>query len=216
MSEFVKVEGLNKKGEDLLEAYKIYMAKELPEIVLAGTKQMLLTERSRAVCDAIRNEVTVEEFENVLRSYKAYMKGDAEFVGDAMVYVQENMGESNKYTIVRRGNSVVVQRRVGIRASEVAELFGVSPTKANSLVNNGFIETFVDTYMRKKVAAVVEKYSALLDGVKVKTSDVYKLDGRKVFDIDVDFYISPSSINSDTCEKLNRVLEAIEKEVVVV
>jgi len=215
MSEFVKVDGLNKKGEDLLEAYKIYMAKELPEIVLAGTKQVLMTEKSKAVRDAIREEVSVDEFENVLRSYKAYMKGDAEFVGDAMAYVQETMGESNKYTIVRKGNSVVVQRRVGIKASEVAELFGVTPTKATTLVNNGFIETFVDTYIRKKVNLVVNKYEALLDGVKVKTSDVFKVDGRKLFDIDVDFYISPSELNSDTCEKLNRVLEAIEKEVVV-
>ena len=191
------------------------MAKALPDIVLTGTKQALMTEKLKAVRDAVRDEVSVEEFENILRSYKAYMKGDAEFVGDAMAYIQENMGENNKYTIVRKGNSVVVQRRVGIRASEVAEIFGVTPTKATSLVNTGFIETFVDTYMRKKVNAVVEKYNALLDGIKVKTSDVYKLDGRKVFDIDVDFYISPSAINSDTCEKLNRVLEAIEKEVIV-
>lgn len=215
MSEFVKVEGLNKKGEDLLEAYKIYMEKKLPEIVLAGTKQVLMTEKSKAVRDAIREEVSVEEFEEVLRSYKAYMKGDAEFVGDAMVYVQENMGENNTYTILRKGNSVVVQKRVGMRASEVAEVFGVTPTRANSLVNSGFIETFVDTYMRKKVNQVVTKYETLLDGIKVKCSEVYKVDGRKLFDIDVDFYIAPSVLNSETCEKLNRVLEALDNEVIV-
>ena len=216
MSEFVKIEGLNKKGEDLLEAYKIYMAKQLPEIVLAGTKQVLLTEKSKAVREAINNEVDVEEFENILRSYKAYMKGDAEFVGDAMTYVQETMGENNAYTILRRGNNVVVQKRVGMRASEVAETFGITSTRAATLVNNGFVETFVDTYMRKKINQVIEKYEALLDGIKVKCSDVYKVDGRKLFDIDVDFYISPSSLNSDTCEKLNRVIEALDKEVVVV
>lgn len=216
MSEFVKIEGLNKKGEDLLEAYKIYMAKQLPEIVLSGTKQVLLTEKSKAVREAIRNEVPVDEFENILRSYKAYMKGDAEFVGDAMIYVQENMGESNAYTILKKGNNVVVQKRVGMRASEVAETFGITPSRASTLVANGFVETFVDTYMRKKINQVIEKYESLLDGIKVKCSEVYKVDGRKLFDIDVDFYIAPSSLNSETCEKLNRVIEALDKEVIVV
>lgn len=215
MSEFVKIEGLNKKGEELLEAYKIYMAKELPEIILSATRTALLAERSRDVVSAVKDEVPVDEFEKVLRSYKAYMKGDAEFIGDAMVYLQDNMGNTTRYTIVRKGNNAVVQKRVGMKASEIPEAFGVTPTEASKLVSSGFIETFVDVFIRKKVNDVIKKYETLLDGVKVKTSDVYKLEGRKVFDIDVDFYVSPSTLNSETCEKLNRVIEALETEVVI-
>ena len=74
------------------------------------------------------------------------------------------------------------------------------------MVDNGFVETFVDTYLRKKINDTLSKYEELISPNKVKCSAVYKVDGRKMYNIDVNISISPSNIKDDTCEKIDIII----------
>ena len=216
MKTFEMVNGYNKKGQDLVDAYKIIKDGQLPSIVIEATKSALMSERSKSIGQAVRNDVSLEEFEEIVRGYKAYMKGDSEFVEDAMEYIESNMVTKTPFTLVKKTSSVYVQHRIGIKASDIPVIFGVDTTKANQMIRSGFIETFVDTYYRKKINEVVKKYEELISPHKVKLSDVYKVEGRNLFNIDVNICVSPSNIDDETCDKISRVLEALETEVVIV
>lgn len=214
---FEMVDGLNKRGQELVDAYKLVKEATLPDIVLDATKKALLAEKSRAVSQAIRDDVSVEEFETIVRGYKAYMRGDSEFINDAIDYLEDNLKKETNtpFTIMKRSTSAVVQYRIGLKATDVSSIFGVDASRAVKMVDNGFVETFVDTYLRKKINDTLSKYEELISPNKVKCSDVYKVDGRKMYNIDVNISISPSNIKDDTCEKIARVLEALEKEAIV-
>lgn len=216
MKTFEIVNGYNKKGQDLVDAYKIVKDGQLPALVIEATKAALISERSKAIGQAVKNDVTLEEFEDVVKGYKAYMKGDAEFVEDAMEYLEENMVTKTPYSLVKKTSSVYVQHRIGIKSTDIPTIFGVDSYKASQMIRSGFIETFVDTYYRKKINEVVKKYEELISPHKVKLSDVYKVEGRNLFNIDVNICVSPSNIDDDTCDKITRVLEALETEVVIV
>lgn len=213
VNEFVKKEGLNQRGLDMIEAYKIFINPTIPAIVKESLKGTFLGEKAKDVREAVKNEVSLEDFETVLKTYSVYMKGNSDFVGDAMEYVQENMHTSATYTVLKKTASVVVQKRVGLKATEVEEIFGVDARRAHMLVASSFVETFVDTFMRKKIMQTIEKHKDLLHDVKVNVSNTYKVDGRNMFDINVDFCISPSKLTSETCERVARVVEALENEV---
>ena len=77
---FEMVDGLNRRGQELVDAYKLIKEATLPDIVLGATRNALLAEKSRAVSQAIRDDVSVEEFETIVRGYKAYMRGDSELI----------------------------------------------------------------------------------------------------------------------------------------
>lgn len=216
MKTFEIVNGYNKKGQDLVDAYKIVKDGQLPALVIEATKSALIAERSKAIGQAVKNDVTLEEFEDIVRGYKAYMKGDSEFVEDAMEYLEENMVTKTPYSLVKKTSSVYVQHRIGIKSTDIPTIFGVDSCKAGQMIRSGFIETFVDTYYRKKINEVVKKYEELVSPHKVKLSDVYKVEGRNLFNIDVNICVSPSNIDNDTCDKIARVLEALETEVVIV
>ena len=89
--EFVKIEGLNKKGLDMLDAYQVYINPTTPTIVRESIKDYMMKEKSVKVNKAVKENVTLAEFEDILKSYSCYMKGNADFIDDALLFVQEYM-----------------------------------------------------------------------------------------------------------------------------
>ena len=81
----------------------------------------------------------------------------------------------------------------------------------------GFVSTFVDTYMRKKANEVIAKYQDKLNKcyVVINMSDVYKVRGRKMCDIDIDFRIAPKNLTESACEVIAKVIDELVEYVVV-
>ena len=219
MKEFIRQEGLNKKGIDMLDAYQVYINPMTPNLVRESIKEYMLKEKAVKVTEAVKKSVTLPEFEDILKSYSCYMKGNADFCGDAHEYVQEYMEQNCKtpYTTMKNNYYITVQYRIGLKATEVETLFDVSSGKVNQMFSDGFVKTFVDTYMRKKANEVIAKYNERLDkcAVVVKMSDVYKVQGRKMCDIDIDFRIAPKSLTAEACQVIVEVLNELAEYVVV-
>ena len=219
MKEFIRQEGLNKKGIDMLDAYQVYINPMTPNLVRESIKEYMLKEKAVKVTEAVKKSATLPEFEDILKSYSCYMKGNADFCGDAHEYVQEYMEQNCKtpYTTMKNNYYITVQYRIGLKSTEVETLFDVSSGKANQMFSDGFVKTFVDTYMRKKANEVIAKYNERLDKctVVVKMSDVYKVQGRKMCDIDIDFRIAPKSLTAEACQVIVEVLNELAEYVVV-
>ena len=219
MKEFIRQEGLNKKGIEMLEAYQVYINPMTPNLVRESIKAYMLKEKAVKVTEAVKKSATLPEFEDILKSYSCYMKGNADFCGDAHEYVQEYMEQNCKtpYTTMKNNYYITVQYRIGLKSTEVETLFGVSSGKANQMFSDGFVKTFVDTYMRKKANEVIAKYQERLDDclMVVKMSDVYKVQGRKMCDIDIDFRIAPKSLTAEACQVIVEVLNELAEYVVV-
>ena len=219
MREFQRKEGLNKKGIEMLEGYQVYINPMTPNLVRESIKAYMAKEKAAKVIEAVKNGVPVPEFEDILKSYSCYMKGNADFCGDAHEYVQEYMEQNCKtpYTTMKNNYYITVQYRIGLKSTEVETLFDVSSGKANQMFSEGFVKTFVDTYMRKKANEVIAKYQERLDkcAVVVKMSDVYKVQGRKMYDIDIDFRIAPKSLTAEACQVIVEVLNELTYYVVI-
>lgn len=219
MKQFIRQEGLNKKGIDMLDAYQVYINPMTPNLVRESIKEYMLKEKAVKVTEAVKKSATLPEFEDILKSYSCYMKGNADFCGDAHEYVQEYMEQNCKtpYTTMKNNYYITVQYRIGLKSTEVETLFDVSSGKANQMFSDGFVKTFVDTYMRKKANEVIAKYNERLDKctVVVKMSDVYKVQGRKMCDIDIDFRIAPKSLTAEACQVIVEVLNELAEYVVV-
>ena len=219
MKEFVRQEGLNKKGIDMLDAYQVYISPMTPTLVRESIKEYMLKEKSVKVTEAVKKSVTLPEFEDILKSYSCYMKGNADFCEDALDFVESFMAVNCKtpYTTMKNNYYITVQYRIGLKATEVETLFDVSSGKALQMFDTGFVSTFVDTYMRKKANDVIAKYNERLDkcAVVVKMSDVYKVQGRKMCDIDIDFRIAPKSLTAEACQVIVEVLNELNEYVVV-
>ena len=219
MKEFKREDDLSKKGTEMLEAYQVYINPTTPNLVRESIKAYMVKEKAVKVVDAVNKGVTASEFENILKSYSCYMKGNADFCEDALEFVQSFMEENCKtpYTTAKNNYYITVQRRIGLKSTEVEEIFGVSSGKANQMCYDGFVKTFVDTYMRKKANKVIAKYQEKLDrvAVVVKVSDVYRVQGRKLYDIDIDFRIAPKSLTAEACEVIVEVLNELTEYVVV-
>jgi hypothetical protein len=219
MKEFIRQEGLNKKGIDMLDAYQVYINPMTPNLVRESIKEYMLKEKAVKVTEAVKKSATLPEFEDILKSYSCYMKGNADFCGDAHEYIQEYMEQNCKtpYTTMKNNYYITVQYRIGLKSTEVETLFDVSSGKANQMFSDGFVKTFVDTYMRKKANEVIAKYKERLDkcAVVVKMSDAYKVQGRKMYDIDLDFRIAPKSLTAEACQVIVEVLAELAEYVVV-
>lgn len=219
MKEFVRQEGLNKKGIDMLDAYQVYINPMTPTLVRESIKEYMLKEKSVKVTEVVKKSVPLAEFEDILKSYSCYMKGNADFCEDAFGFVQNFMERNcaTPYTTAKNNYYITVQRRIGLKSTEVETLFDVSSGKANQMFSDGFVKTFVDTYMRKKANEVIAKYQERLDkcAVVVKMSDVYKVQGRKMCDIDIDFRIAPKNLTVESCKVIVDVLNELTEYVVV-
>ncbi len=219
MREFQRKDGLNKKGIEMLEAYLVYITPDTPNLVRESIKSYMCKEKAVKVVEAVQKSVSVQEFEDILKSYSSYMKGNADFCEDAFEYVQSFMAECCKYPYTTEKNNyyITVQHRIGLKSTEVEEIFGVSSGKAQQMFNEGFVRTFVDTYMRKKANEVIAKYQKKLNNcsVVVKMSDAYKVPGRKMYDINIDFRIAPKNLTVDACEVIVEVLKDLTTYVVV-
>ena len=219
MREFQRKEGLNKKGIEMLEGYQVYINPKTPNLVKESIKAYMAKEKAAKVVEAVKKSVTVPEFEEILKSYSCYMKGNADFCEDALDYVESFMAESCKspYTILKNNYYITVQYRIGLKSTEVETLFDVSSGKALQMFDAGFVSTFVDTYMRKKANEVIAKYQDKLNKcyVVINMSDVYKVRGRKMCDIDIDFRIAPKNLTESACEVIAKVIDELVEYVVV-
>ena len=219
MKEFIRQEGLNKKGIEMLEAYQVFISPTTPNLVRESIKAYMLNEKAVKVNEAVKKSATLPEFEDILKSYSCYMKGNADFCEDALDFVQRYMEQNCKtpYTTAKTNYYITVQYRIGMKTTEVETLFGVTSGKANQMFHEGFVKTFVDTYMRKKANEVIAKYQERLDDclMAVKMSDFYKVQGRKMCDIDIDFRIAPKSLTAEACQVIVEVLAELAEYVVV-
>lgn len=208
---FTFEEGLNKKGTDLLAAYTIYMNESTPEIVKRSLGEMMRRDiNAKRVRNAFEDGDTVEEFEAVLRQYSTYMRSNADVVNEALDFVRANLPADLEAETMKKSNKVVIQKRVGMKQTQVEDYFGVDKARASSLMANGFVSTFLDTYIRKKVNIILADQAKLLDGVKVDVSAVYKVDGRNMFNMNVDFTLTPKDLDTDMIDRVVRVIGYLE------
>lgn len=205
--------GLNKKGKTLLEAYETYKNDSLPEFIKNATEKALLQERCVKLREAVKNNVTVKEFEEILSSYKAYNKGNADFADECTKYIDENM--VNVSFGGKNNGKVIIRKLIGIKLSQVSDMFGVDKVMASNMFHSGFITTFVNTYVKKLANSVINRNNDILDNVSVKVSDAHKANDRNYIDINVDFYVSPLTFNDCIMHNVQFVCDEIDKIVIL-
>ena len=210
MADFKFSRNINAKGKDIIAAYETYICKDTPDFVRNAVKVALMKEKCKGVYEAVNNPCSIEDFREIVAAYNGYNTGDAEFQAEAMKFVEENLDKDIQASVVKSGaTKVLVQKRVGMKLSEVQNYFGVTEAKAKQMFSYGFIETFVDTFIRKQVNEILARVE--IPDVSIKVSDVYKVPERNLYNLDINFRVAPSKLNSDMCKYISEALRCIEQ-----
>lgn len=203
--------GFNKKGQELIEAYTLYKSGSLNSYTKDAVKRALFQEKPAKVKQAVQDDVSVEEFSEIISSYKIYNKGDADFSADCIKYLDENFAgvSFKKYP----SGKIAIQKRVGIKFNQVPEIFGVTKDEAKHLFKySDFVLIFVNTFVKKKVKDIIKANNDLLgDFVNVKISDSYFVKDTNFIDIDVDFIVSPLTLENVNLKNVQFICDKLSK-----
>ena len=213
MSTFTFERGLNKKGFELIEAYKVFLDSNTSSFVKEAIKKSIQNEKALKVRKAIQNEIPVEEFVKIVSSYEEYMSGAEEKQEAAIVFVTNNIPTDFKVDVIKGNKSkVIIQKRVGLKSTDFQKYFGTSAEETEKFYNNGFAETFVDTRIRKCLNDIINSVKS--KDFKITLSECFKEEHRKLYNIAVNFEVSVDKLNSNICEEITEVITLIEKDCV--
>ena len=211
MKKFTFERGINKHGQEVIEAYKMYLDVKTPLFVREAIKASLIKEKALKVKTALSNKVSIEEFSEIVSSYELYLTSTKEMQDAAILFIVENVPANTKVDIDRSGKSkVMIQKRIGLKSSDFQRYFGTSPEQTTMLYTNGFAKTFVDTRIRKCIIDIVEQRKS--KNFDVKLSDAFKDTERKLFNISVDFEIPMDKLDNVVCEEVIDIIKHLENE----
>lgn len=82
-----------------------------------------------------------------------------EYVKNIQEFTDKLNQDDYKYStgLDRTFKRICIKKFVGISYGEILTYFDVGPEKQRQMVNNGFITTFVDTFVRKKIKEKISK-----------------------------------------------------------
>lgn len=211
MSTFTFERGLNKKGLELIEAYKVFLDDNTSSFVKEAIKKSIQNEKTLKVRHAVKDGVSVEEFVEIVSSYEEYMSGIEEIQEAAIVFVTNNIPTNSKVDIIKGNkNKIIVQKKVGLKSTDFQKYFGTSTVETGLLYNSGFAKTFVDTRIRKCLTDVINSVKS--KDFKITLSECFKEEHRKLYNIAVNFEISVDKLNSNICKEITEVITLIEKD----
>lgn len=207
-NEFIIEISLNNKGNELIDAYNQYHKKETNETVKKALKLYVQHEHNIKIANAFLND-NYEDFETLVYSYAVYKKSDKDYIKEASVFVENNIDfEAIKATMKTSGNKIIVIKKIGIKQAEVESIFGVDKLTASKLMKNDFIKTFVDTYIRKYINDCMKDFKYTYE-----IGEVYKVENRNLYDIDLRFIIKPTKLNKEICSEIQETISKIKQPI---
>ena len=210
MSTFTFERGLNKKGLELIDGYKVFLDSQTPSFVKDAIKKSILNEKALKVRNAVKTEMSIEEFTKIIYSYEIYLSGAKEMQEAAITFITNNVPADTKIDVLRENkNKVIVQKRIGLKSVDFQKYFGTSVEETRKLYDNGFAQTFVDTRIRKCIVDAINTVKC--DGFDVVLSKCFKSDKRKLYNIAVNFEIPIDKLNTDICNKIIESIILLEK-----
>ena len=214
MEKFIFSKTLNKHGFELIEAYKTFIDENTAPYVQKAIATSMLKEKNSAVIKAIKDPVSIEEFTNILYQYSTYIAGTKEMCDEAIAFVESHLPEGLRVNALPDGKFTIrVEKYIGIKMSAFKSYFGVDDTGAKRFYTNGFVQSFVDTRIRKLINDVFSEQKST--SYKWKLSETYKHPERNLFNIAVYLIVDVRTLSSDTCKEIEKVvlrLNEIEDE----
>lgn len=209
MNTFTFEKTLNKKALELINGYKILLDNNTSSFVKDAITQSILNEKAKGIRTAVKNKVSVEEFIEVLYSYKTYLSGLEEIQDAAIVFIENYIPTDTKVDIIK-GNKdkVIIQKRIGLKSTDFQKYFGTSVEETKKLYDNGFAETFVNTRIRKCITDVVNTVKS--KEFNITLSKCLRSNNRKLYNIAVNFEISIDKLNVATCTKIAEIITLLE------
>ena len=119
MSTFTFERGLNKKGLELIEAYKVFLDNNTSSFVKEAIKKSIQNEKTLKVRHAVKDGVSVEEFVEIVSSYEEYMSGIEEIQEAAIVFVTNNIPTNSKVDIIKGNKTYLTSPSCGRRAHRI-------------------------------------------------------------------------------------------------
>lgn len=198
----------HKKIDDLLEVYSLYVSGNLPNALKQSVNDMFSGINDK-VKEAYEKKVNIDEFSGILNNVTELFLTEKEIVEEALKYIEAAIPKDVPVSVCTFNGFACIQKRVGIKSTEVEEALNVSKEEADKLMRNGFISTYVDVIYRKKILKILSEEKKRLGGVSFYVSDVYAMTFRKFYDIDVNFCIPLHNLDEDIIKEILYVAERL-------
>lgn len=206
---------LNDKGNELLSFYdefhssKSQIVKKAIEVAVKSEVKTLSTYFDKPFSKESRDALV-----QVLLETSKYVKAEKEYMDDAKVFVLENMDTTGLKVVVKtdgKSKKISVVKKFGVKSPQAISYFGINEAEIAKFYGNGFIETFVDTRLRKLVNDYLASVKAA-DKVTVTVGKTYKVENRLLFDFDVDFTIKLTDLSTEILDQASDIIWGMPKD----
>lgn len=199
-------EKLSDRGKELIGLAKEYQDCEKP-VIKDAIKRAIEADHKKYFDVSLLDTLDIAEIESHVRSQKYFEKNADEVAAEAVLWA-ENYFKGGDITITpEKRNKIRICRKYGVKRSQVTELFGVTSGKdIMNLWRGGFVETFVDKYVRTKIINI-------LSDVKMDKKFNFEI-GRvyfneRFYNIDVSITVAIEDLDSDTLVAFRDILRRL-------